>query len=1141
MPTTQDLLNNKNFKSLDEAGQRDVAKRFFKKNIASREGYADLSKDEKKQIAGRFSDKLFGGGGQPAIPDASTGPVPVTAQRPRENIFQSIGAPKFTPAGEFFDQTGVTPLGAVFEGLAREEAAFAEPIVRKMTGKGNPLGGVMEGLQGGTVSQFDPNRRTEIGDIYRSAGFNEPISATLGLATSLLLPSNLVPGALIGKATAKAKRLKNLRALRVFNRVTKQASRVELAENISPLLDSGSFDDAFKKLDDAGLFPDIQGRYKNALDDLVKADIETLKFNEINKHIITDNPEVLERMARFDPFSDASKARRNVLAKETAVRGIVDEYKPKSLTELIKNIRANADGTANVFGAVGKANPNLRFLDDIEKILASPDDLPIKEMNALRNSVSHVVLPHQNLNRHPVSAKAFKLARRAEHEITTLENRFGRKLENMQNAIGVKPGSIESKQISMLLDTFEDIRSIPRGANLVDEIVKRQTSKALAKNKQVIGASRDVVERVVDSIFPTKQVSPQALKGFSYARDKIYGPLARRLQASGFDTITGYFTRVYEGLIKGVQPDKKLDVLNNVARQLGVDPSFHEATLGRLGLLNLDSPAVTTKFPKFLKGRKNIPLNRRDELFLSRNLDFFDVTSNYVRNASNKVGIDEFLRATTGFADQIGANTPIGTYFRQWRDAFRGVPVGGINNAAVRNIAAWEGTRQFISKIGLRPITAIVNLTQTPLNTLSQLVADNGFRGGGKVFMQSLSDYFTQRGQKMIAGSGVLENGFISSQNFATNRGFLQKMSKATGVFFEAAENFNRGFSFLAGRNAELLRQTSKMGYVPGKANFKAANAAGRQLSDITQFIFNKSNRPLFLQTPIGSVIGRFKIFTLNQLEFFRRTLGKSPKAAATFAGMLTAIGGPDAIPMVEGLRQQMNDHHPNEPLTKALNQMQRHSIAGMLGVSFGGRLGIPLLQELELFSRPGPAGFEKALAGIMGPSVSDASNLWRFWSDVQNSGLSAPTIRNLIRIVSSQGFDIAEAWEMAQTGKITKPDGSVIYNIPEKDMVKIVAGFDPEGIAQERLRNTRRMKVDNELSQRSSRFWSMVFQGKTDGAMKMWADSMESGKFFEIGEDQFKAQMLKRIMDANQRSFFKGSSKVAKIAVPLAAPRQAE
>jgi len=976
---------------------------------------------------------------------------------------------------------------AASEVLNREEALFAEPIVRLQTGNKDLLEGAKLAIEGKTISPIDPNRQTQLGDALRIAGVPEPLAAIGGFGASFLLPSSLAIAGISGKLAKGAVKAKRLADLKLVRQAGKRLSRFKLLDRISPMIDEAKFVDAFDEATKSGIFPDIKRTFTNIFDDLMK------------------NKEVTKRLT---PQAIESEARRRTLANVTG------QLKKETGLDLLANSAETAAGELNVFGNMGQANPRanrtLQALDEIsEQAIKAPGSE--KDLGAFGQLMSRVNIQSDVTSKNPLAKGIFKTARFVEQNIIEpLSNRFGTRLSNIQRATGIKLGSNESRQVGLMLDSFDDLAKVPRNAGFKDTMVKN-----LMKNN---GTSAEVTRSLVDDIFPTALPEDNIMVAFDNIRRRITVPIAEKAKLPVNRTIKSYLTKIYEDASKNSGKVSKTEMLNKIGSDLGVDPATHESILRDLNLIKENIPVaakanIKEKFfgPLSKSRANNIPQSIKDQLILSRNFDAFDVMSKYIKGATSKIGIDEFLPRARTLHAQMGRTSEISKYSGDCIEAFRGVPQGNTSKA-LNKIAAFEAWRQFTSKIGLRPITAVVNLTQTPINTLTELVGQHGFKNGGKAFIRGLSEFFTSKGQKLIRASGsILDTpGVIKDINF--HKKLLQKTADVAGFMFQKAETFNRGVSFLAGRRVAIQKG----------ANIRTANQMGRELTDLTQFIFGKSNRPLFLQTPIGSMMGRFKIFTINQINFIKRNV-KSPKAIATFIGMTAAIGGPDAIPIIEGFRQQMNETSPDNPLTKALNAAQRTSIAGQLGIDLGGgRLGIPLMQEMNMFTKPGGKdNFNRAINTILGPTYADSKRLFETVSNIMASGVSQQTVDNLIRLSSTEFNDIREAIQIASTGKLTDSRGRTRFEVPREDAVRFALGFETPEVVAERKKIDTLVAFNEDYRSTKRRVMDLFLDGKGEQAFKLANKGVKvQGKRVPIMVDgnSFVSAIMSRMLTTKQR-----------------------
>ena len=104
----------------------------------------------------------------------------------------------FKPVTSFSLESAANLGTDLVQGLEREEAALAEPLLNLVRGAKEPVFGeerpdeslldaAGRGLGGETFSKFKQGRQAELGDIGRELGLPEPLSAGLGLIGSSVL------------------------------------------------------------------------------------------------------------------------------------------------------------------------------------------------------------------------------------------------------------------------------------------------------------------------------------------------------------------------------------------------------------------------------------------------------------------------------------------------------------------------------------------------------------------------------------------------------------------------------------------------------------------------------------------------------------------------------------------------------------------------------------------------------------------------------------------------------------------------------------------------------------------------------------------------------------------------------------------
>ena len=1004
--------------------------------------------------------------------------------------------------------------GAGIEGLVREEAT-ATPVYREAVRRIFPKAAellpeeslknlTLQGIKGETVSRFTL-RQSELGDIFRELGTPEPLAAFGGFLLSFTLPSNFAIGGIFKHASGATKQIA---------KATKDLEKA--GGNYLKIIEGTPEFTVFEKnLKDAvsrGQFPDIVDKIRN------KTQFKMDEFNAIKNEIAELEGKVRGAQYRSVvsgeefPISEfkkelaIKKEHINAIAQgrvkpkaifikqseKEAIRDVFDEFIPSSEKSVADRlVKADNSGSYSLMPEMGKSRPKIvdqtNAYDSLTNKLKSRrgeasteelTDIAIRRsvLSPIKDTIGDIMLPEAVLSQSNDGAKIFESARKWEVFQERMESTFKDIVHESGKKYGVKNKSIEAKQVSLLMDSFDDAKSIP-----IDESFKDVLIRNLKQSNPDV--SMDTIINKVDELFPSATVSQDVVNMFDQMRRNVTKRIANLANIPEERKIEKYITRMYVDLTKDMSSKDVAKTLDAIRDRTNVDQVLHQKVLREMGII----PKEKFFGPLSETRARNLPQTLADELFLRKEYDVFSILDSYIRGSSLKVSVDKFLseaRPLVGkMSSSIGLHHPLTEYTLKYMDAYRGIPSGILNNTNIRKLASLEGMRQLISKLGGRTVTALVNLTQTPLNTLPTLIKTSGFKGGTADFIGGLVDYFSSRGQALIKRGGVSLEVPEIARDLSYNRGILKSATDTSLFLFDKVEKFNRGVAFLSGK------RTSE------RAGLTARNAINfsRQISDVSQFIMGRSNRPLAMQNPLGSTIGRFKIYSFNQLNFMVNTF-KDPKAAATYIGVLSAIVGPDGMPFIENMRQQLNERHPDSNLTKALNGWQRASLSGRLGVDLSSLgIGFPFWREIKLMMRSGQevSAAKDALFNLLGPSASDAASFISMVSNVIQSGITERTKRELIRFISIEGNDIREAIEVFKNGKVTDDRGRTTYIVPKEDALKFALGFNtPELIEQRRLMN-RRYEAKLKYENKRKLAIDLYLDGQIDKAMNIIQDGV--------------------------------------------------
>jgi hypothetical protein len=283
-----------------------------------------------------------------------------------------------------------------------------------------------------------------------------------------------------------------------------------------------------------------------------------------------------------------------------------------------------------------------------------------------------------------------------------------------------------------------------------------------------------------------------------------------------------------------------------------------------------------------------------------------DIVSRYIRGSLKKYYLDQALRDVKAIEPTL--SPALRLYTQGYVRAFRGVPGSAevMSDASIRAMLdGLEGMRggkiiakvyrtlfgtttremanlakmiQADAKMGANLFSPIQNISQTTINTYA--------KAGEMNFIRAIKLRFSPEGAKLLKRSGV----FLDVAKYdVLPEELIGMKGKITGWLlygFNKSETFNREIAYLAGY-AKAQRALPS-------GNWKLWDRMGRQMVDDTQFIFSVVGRPAALQGPIGSTLGQFRLFTLNQLRFIKNL---SPAEKARFTLAVALHGGTQGVP----------------------------------------------------------------------------------------------------------------------------------------------------------------------------------------------------------------------------------------------------
>jgi N12 class adenine-specific DNA methylase len=352
----------------------------------------------------------------------------------------------------------------------------------------------------------------------------------------------------------------------------------------------------------------------------------------------------------------------------------------------------------------------------------------------------------------------------------------------------------------------------------------------------------------------------------------------------------------------------------------------------------------------------------------------------------------------------------------------------------------------FINYIGGSVSSALVNLTQTVVQTFPYLAQHGGARKSAarvgqamKMAVGEINDPALAAAVKRAELEGVIKPQEVyqlqaeASRTLGSNLRFRAAIS-LWGSFFQMAEQYNRRVAFIAGYQTAL------------EQNIANPYAFAESTVEATQGTFNKGNRPDWARGAVGATVFTFKTFTIQYVEFLKRL---PPKERALALAVLVMLAGASGLPFAEDVEDVIDtvaqalgynfttkiarDRFLVEHLGRDFASFLQYGASGtgMLPFDVGARLG---MADLLPGTGLGKAGENKErqvleVFGVAGSFVRDALK----------GELRPIAIRNA-----------AKGWEMYDTGIYTDTRGRKVMDASPVDAAFKSIGLQPSGVATE-------------------------------------------------------------------------------------------
>jgi hypothetical protein len=356
----------------------------------------------------------------------------------------------------------------------------------------------------------------------------------------------------------------------------------------------------------------------------------------------------------------------------------------------------------------------------------------------------------------------------------------------------------------------------------------------------------------------------------------------------------------------------------------------------------------------------------------------------------------------------------------------------------------------------------IVNLTQTPINTTTVLGAKYTAKGmeliwNRKKWRSSISEMLemgvqgiehfaglTREGQPLVT-EGL--KGIISD---AKQKKFASTIHSIALYGFNGAEKVNRVVAAWGAYNMKLAELGSR-----STAAKQAAAKFATEVVERTQFNYSMANMPQVLRGPLGGVIGQFKSFIIQELQFIS-SLNKREATrfgAAVWAmggvGLLINIPGPDLIDEASGL---FFDKKVSEALK--LGEFQESAFGRTVA------LGLPGLVNIDVSDYVGLGSLRDITRGLFGPAVSDVTAFSNYVKDAsidvaQGRPVSDDVTRAFVQKVLPSAIRRGmRAQDIMETGEVRNAYTRKLIYKPEARLQTAISqgvGFPTVRLSQER------------------------------------------------------------------------------------------
>lgn len=258
-------------------------------------------------------------------------------------------------------------------------------------------------------------------------------------------------------------------------------------------------------------------------------------------------------------------------------------------------------------------------------------------------------------------------------------------------------------------------------------------------------------------------------------------------------------------------------------------------------------------------------------------------------------------RWMTAYAlDQVGVRRKV--QLTRMNDYLKRIPGIGkyVKEDTFENAYNTAGQYHATMALGLNPKFYPVNATQLLTNGYGLVGGDGLAVGINKAITNWPAAY------KEAVSNGAVQSGL---ESMWTEVGTTKRGHVITRFTKEALQ---KGTAGIAAEEAFLRTVMYHSGkFIAGKEGLIGRESVRRALdiNRMANFGYSPAERATFGGTPVGSALGRYKSFGLNQLSSLKHLLKSDPKAAAEKLAMILALSGTAGVPMWGVVQDQLAQH----------------------------------------------------------------------------------------------------------------------------------------------------------------------------------------------------------------------------------------